>query len=139
MDRSITTDLLKKITGSRVWMTVFLLYTGAIFYLALKPMDPQGAIGRFSGLDKLLHGGEFVIYFLIGFKALEAWGGVTRGKLAALIVTSLLFAGVTEISQMAVSYRSASIADWIADLAGIAVGCAATRLLSAFTLEREKG
>ena len=59
--------------------------------------------------------------------------------MAALIVTSLLFAGVTEISQMAVSYRSASIADWIADLAGIAVGCAATRLLSAFTLEREKG
>ena len=47
MDRSITTDLLKKITGSRAWVAVFLLYTGAIFYLALKPMDPQG---RSAGL-----------------------------------------------------------------------------------------
>ncbi len=137
MNEADFTDILKKLRGPRVWVTGFLLYSGVVYYLAMRPIDPGGAIGKISGLDKLLHGGEFLLFFLIGFKALDSLAGTNRGKLVALIAGSLIFAGITEASQMAVGFRSASIVDWYADFAGIGVGLISVKLASWLSGKRE--
>ncbi|RBY82143.1 VanZ family protein [Geodermatophilus sp. TF02-6] len=67
------------------------------------------------GVDKLVH--------LVLFAALAVtgrWAGVRAGVLVGLI---LLYAAVSEVVQgLSMLQRSASVADWVADVAGVALG-----------------
>jgi hypothetical protein len=67
------------------------------------------------GVDKLVH--------LLLFAALAAsgrWAGARAGVLGGLLV---VYAAVSEVVQgLSALERSASVADWVADVAGVAAG-----------------
>jgi membrane associated rhomboid family serine protease len=72
------------------------------------PLAPQG-------VDNLVHAGLFAALALSG-----RWAGIRRGALAALLV---LYAAVSEVLQgLTPLDRSASVVDWLADVAGMLLG-----------------
>jgi hypothetical protein len=75
------------------------------------------------GVDKLVHGALFAALAITG-----RWAGIRAAVLATLLagyaVVSELVQGLTPLA------RSASVADGLADLAGIAIGLAAWTVLS---------
>lgn len=67
------------------------------------------------GVDKLVHVGLFAALAVSG-----RWAGITTRTLAALLVG---YAAVSEVLQgLAVVDRSASVADWVADVVGVVLG-----------------
>jgi VanZ family protein len=67
------------------------------------------------GVDKLVH---LVLFGALAFSG--RWAGLPRAPLAALLV---LYAAVSELVQgLPVLDRSASVADWVADVAGVLLG-----------------
>jgi hypothetical protein len=67
------------------------------------------------GVDKLVHAGLFAALALTG-----RWAGIGRPVLAALLVG---YAAVSEVLQgMTPLNRTASVADWVADVAGLVLG-----------------
>jgi hypothetical protein len=76
-----------------------------------------------AGVDKLVHAGLFAALALSG-----RWAGIERSALAALLV---LYAAVSEVLQgLTPLDRSASLADWLADVVGIVLGLALWGLLA---------
>ncbi len=75
------------------------------------------------GVDKMVHGLLFAGLALSG-----RWAGVRRGALAGLLVA---YAAVSEVVQgLAPLDRSGSVADWLADVAGLLVGLLVWELLA---------
>ena len=75
------------------------------------------------GVDKLVHLSLFAALALTG-----RWAGVRRGALAAVLV---LYAALSELLQsLEVLSRSTSVADWLADVAGVLLGLLAWHLLA---------
>jgi VanZ family protein len=69
------------------------------------------------GVDKLIHAGLFAALALSG-----RWAGVRGSVLTAILVP---YAAVSEVLQGLTSLnRSASTADWLADIAGLLLGLA---------------
>jgi VanZ like family len=67
------------------------------------------------GVDKLVHAGLFALLALTG-----RWAGIGRSSLAVLLV---LYAAVSEVLQgLTPLDRSASVADWMADVVGVLLG-----------------
>jgi hypothetical protein len=67
------------------------------------------------GVDKLVHAGLFAALALSG-----RWAGIGRTGLAVLLV---VYAAVSEVLQgLTPLNRSASPADWLADVAGLLLG-----------------
>ena len=67
------------------------------------------------GVDKVVHASLFLVLAVTG-----RWAGVGRGVLAGVLV---LYAAVSEVVQgMDVVARSASVADWLADVVGLLAG-----------------
>jgi hypothetical protein len=67
------------------------------------------------GVDKLVHAGLFLALALTG-----RWAGIGRGVLGTLLVA---YAAVSEVLQgLTPLDRSASVADWLADVAGLLLG-----------------
>jgi hypothetical protein len=76
-----------------------------------------------AGVDKVVHGVLFAALALTG-----RWAGISRSVLATLLV---LYAAGSELVQGLTSLnRSASVADWIADVIGILLGLALWELLA---------
>lgn len=70
-----------------------------------------------AGVDKLVHLGLFAALALSG-----RWAGIAARPLAPLL---LMYAAVSEVLQgLAVLDRSVSLADWVADAAGVLAGLA---------------
>lgn len=70
-----------------------------------------------AGVDKLVHVGLFAALALSG-----RWAGMATRVLAPLLVA---YAAVSEVLQgLAVVDRSASVADWVADVVGMVLGLA---------------
>ena len=69
------------------------------------------------GVDKLVHAGLFAALALSG-----RWAGIRGSVLAAILA---LYAAVSEVLQgLTPLDRSASAADWLADVAGLLLGLA---------------
>ena len=67
------------------------------------------------GVDKLVHGALFLALALTGL-----WAGIGRAVLGAALVT---YAAASEIIQgLTPLERSASVADWLADVVGVLLG-----------------
>lgn len=86
---------------------------GLVLYTTLMPAS------KLPGLvvnDKLAHG--------IAFMAMMAWFmGVFKMRYSPLVAVALVCLGVLiELTQQQLHYRSAELADGLADIAGIAVG-----------------
>ncbi len=70
-----------------------------------------------AGVDKLVHAGLFAALAISG-----RWAGIGRSALGPLLVT---YAAVSEVVQgLTPLNRSASPADWLADVAGLLLGLA---------------
>ncbi|SNR84840.1 VanZ family protein [Blastococcus mobilis] len=75
------------------------------------------------GVDKLVHAGLFALLALTG-----RWAGIGRSSLGVLLV---FYAALSEVFQgMAPLDRSASVADWIADVVGVLLGLLAWERLA---------
>jgi VanZ family protein len=79
-------------------------------------------------LDKAAH---FLFYGLLGVLATMGWRKAQRWPpLLIPIVLAVAVGTADELNQRRVSGRSAEVADWIADTAGIMTGCWAVLRLS---------
>jgi|GEM_PF-3477723 len=124
------TNYLKKFGCFHSWVAIFLLYAGVIYYLALRPIEVGHPMQRLVEFDKIIHAGEFTLFFLIG-KRVTHYTKITKAReYIALILVSLAFGGIMELSQMFVSYRSASVIDWLADFGGVILGYTITKASS---------
>ena len=73
-----------------------------------------------SGLDKLAH---FAMYGVLGWLCARGWlAGGGRGLAAVLITLALLMGAADEWRQAQLTTRSAELADWLADAAGVLTG-----------------
>jgi hypothetical protein len=80
------------------------------------------------GVDKVIHFGLFAVLALTG-----RWAGIGRGVLATVLVG---YAAISEVLQGVTALgRSASVADWVADAAGIVAGLV---LWQAFEARRDR-
>jgi VanZ family protein len=71
--------------------------------------------------DKLVHGLLFMVLAPLWQRTLTAARGrATRGAL--VIASGLLYAGLLELAQTALGYRSGELGDVVADLCGMSLG-----------------
>lgn len=98
-----------------LWLTLGWLLMIIVLTNAVLP-SPAGAPGFLT--DKQLHALVFVV--------LTMWfaGIYQRRKLGWLVVAMALFGALIEIAQAFVAQRDSSLADWVADLVGIAIAVA---------------
>ena len=82
-----------------------------------------------SGVQLLLYDklGHFLVFAVLGFWALKAWE--TSSQHRFLLGFLAVYGLAIEIAQYFVPYRSFSVADWIADLLGIAFSVILFKLL----------
>lgn len=110
----------------RVGQAITALSAGAIAYATLTPGLTSGGVN-----DTLAH---FLMFLPLGFGA-AVWlapmpAEVQRRALPLLILVLMLFAGLTELAQGQIDGRSATVADWMADVAGGVTGLVAGGMLS---------
>ena len=95
-----------------LWTVLLFLYAGVIFALSSLPMTREEPLVPIPQGDKLLHGLEFFLFFLLCWKALP------RHRILFSFVLTGIYAGSDEFHQLFVPTRVASFFDWLADLAG---------------------
>ena len=88
-----------------------------------------------AGSDKLAHLAMYAVLGFLSLRAVAASGALPRILLLTLISIAM-FGAVDEWHQQFVPNRSADPADWVADVAGGALGMGA---FAAFKLRRIKG
>jgi hypothetical protein len=95
----------------------------ALVSLAVLFAPPSDVPSSPPGVDKIVHLSLFAVLALTG-----RWAGVGRGVLAGLLV---LYAAVSELLQGTdLVGRDASVADLVADSAGVVAGLLLWRLLA---------
>lgn len=116
-------DLLpsREVANKMVWTLMFLIYSGAVFYLAVRPIQEGAPVIGIRGMDKLIHMGEFTLYVLLGYRTVKYYIKQKR-TIYFLAVISLAYGSLTELSQLFFSYRTASALDWFANVIGITTG-----------------
>lgn len=112
---------LRGVIEESFWPVTLLLYSGVIFYLSVRPIGEGTPVIGLPGMDKLAHAGEFMVFALIGYTAISNYTGEKSRGIATFLI-SITYGSVTELTQLFISYRSASILDWLANLAGITIG-----------------
>ena len=114
-----------------LWGVLLLLYAGAIFCLSSLPMTGEKPLVPVLHGDKLVHGLEFFVFFLL------CWKTLPRYRILCSLILTGVYAGSDELHQVFVLTRSASLLDWFADLAGGVTGAILIRLLVYLRLPRE--
>lgn len=97
-----------------LWLPV-IVYTIFIFWLSSAPRD-MPLVLRWPGGDKVVHLGE---YAPLGILLLRAF---SRSQLPAAFATGAMIGGLDEMFQGFVPARHVSAWDFIADVAGLAIG-----------------
>jgi len=98
------------------WLVILFFFTAIVFTFTHIPQQVLPVLLQMNGLDKVLHAlayGIITFLFILSFR-------VSHNSMFNLIPLStvLAFAAVDELTQNFVG-RTASLYDWIADLAGI--------------------
>jgi len=107
---------------SYIQMTLLIIYTGLVFYLSLKPVSTTNPVMTLPGWDKIAHAAEFALMYVILKSTFDNTTLSGRGAVAMAFFTALMLSSATEGSQLAVTYRTASIFDWLANIGGITIG-----------------
>lgn len=97
-----------------LWLPV-VAYTFFIFWLSSAPRVPPPLL-RWPGADKLIHLGE---YTPLGVLLLRAFG---HSQFPAAAASGAVIGGLDEMFQGFVPARHVSHWDFLADLAGVAIG-----------------
>jgi VanZ family protein len=101
-------------TKSRfAWLFLLILYAGGIFALSSFPLNEGRPLLSIPHGDKLIHALEYALFYFLAWKVLPP----RRRFLSAFLLTAV-YAGSDEIHQRFVATRTASLMDWVADLAG---------------------
>ncbi len=107
----------------RAWWPVVVWM--ALIAIATSVPIPVGSLTRTAlPLDKLVH---FVLYFGLGWtlgRALWLSDRSSTGVVLFALAVGLAFGAIDEWHQGALLYRDASVADWLADAAGVSFGLA---------------
>lgn len=98
-----------------IFTVILVIY--AIAMVAGAALEKAASLPINVGNDKILHFTEFFILMLILLKALSHYNFKRHYIPALLIATG--FAVFTEVIQIWISYRSFSVYDLVADMAGI--------------------
>ncbi|MCF7876037.1 VanZ family protein [Candidatus Bipolaricaulota bacterium] len=117
--KELSAETLKK----AFWTTIFLAYAGLVFYSLVSPIGKGAPLVSLPGIDKLIHAVEFGLFALIAYWTLGYYSQ-KGGRSKTVITTSLLYGGITELSQHFIPYRTASFLDLAADFFGIIAGLA---------------
>lgn len=102
-----------------------LAWAAAILALTTAPVSAPSPVRAAPGLDKLVH---FGLYLGLGrslARGLWSSGPVTAARVLAALVGGLAYGAFTEWIQRPIAVRDPSLADWLADAAGVSVGLAA--------------
>lgn len=111
----------KEFAKKTLWTFLFLVYSGLVFYFAVRPIKEGAPVIGIQGMDKLIHACEFTLYVLLGYRAIKYY--IERKKVIyVLVLISVTYGSLTELSQLFFSYRTASSLDWLANLTGILAG-----------------
>ena len=94
------------VLAAKVWAASWLPFAGAL-----------DAADATAYSDKLVHGGLFAV---LGALAARSW--LQPGQRWRVAVALLLLGAITEALQAVIPGRSASLGDWAADAAGLALG-----------------
>ncbi|MFW6104284.1 MAG: VanZ family protein [Candidatus Bipolaricaulota bacterium] len=111
----------KEIARKVSWTLVFLVYSGAVFYFSIRPIREGVPVIGIMGMDKLVHAGEFTLYALLGYRAIKYYVKAEK-TIHTLAGVSVIYGTLTELSQLFLYYRSASVLDWLANILGITIG-----------------
>lgn len=105
--------------GRRPSRIVFLAYLVAI---TVGTHWPSLSVPNEMNCDKFIHGAAyFGLSVLLWYAYPRSWGSPS-GRLGILVCCLAGYASIDELTQMAVPGRTASFADWGADLLGIGLG-----------------
>lgn len=96
------------------------LWTGywLVLFLATHVRVPPGAPTGFENSDKVLHFGAYFVLARLGTSAISARGRLSVVTLIGWAAVYLLYGAVDEWLQQYTG-REASVADWLADAAGV--------------------
>lgn len=112
----------------RIAVTTLVVVVATLCWALVTPgMGP----GERFGADKIAHASAFA---LVGSLAAIAWPGRRAAVLSFLGL--VLLGALTELAQMIVPYRSASLGDVAADVIGAAIGISAIFLIRRLQLGR---
>lgn len=114
---------LKEASNKIVSIIGFLVYSGLVFYLSVRPISAGAPVITLPGADKILHAGEFALFVILAYRAISYFADSIRTN-SSVVTLSLFYASLTEFSQAFISYRTSSWLDWLANLAGILLGLA---------------
>jgi hypothetical protein len=117
---------------------IWIGYWAAIFVATHRPLSP-GIAAAISGFDKV---GHFALYTLL--TVLGGWHARSVGRelsVAWMLRWAVVYAAYGAVDELLQPYvdRTASLADWAADLAGITVGTLITALWRPPRGRREAG
>ena len=115
-----------------MWILLLILYAGGIFALSSLPLGEGRPSLPIPGGDKVIHALEYALFYILAWKALPP----RRRFLSALLLTAA-YAGSDELHQHFVATRTASLMDWLADLAGGAIATVLTSLLARVSLFKD--
>lgn len=126
---------------SRILMILYILAVGFLCFNNFKdlPEAPKYLFG--IPMDKIAHFCMFFPFPLLGFFSFDhlRWSAVeTIGHVISLIAWGCIFAGLTEIIQGMLPYRSQDINDFKADVLAIAVSSTIVLLIDLFLVKHPR-
>lgn len=96
-------------------LTALLLWAVGILWLSLTPHPPRSPVPLLSW-DKLQHAGAYALLTWLAGRCLEQWRPLSRHAWRSALLLVLIFGGLIEILQGALTHaRRAEWGDWAAD------------------------
>ena len=111
-----------KYVYSYIWAVIWGIITLILLLLPSNDLPDMEKFNFFQGVDKIVHLGIFfVLTILLYWESARKyqWQKNKWLTIAKVVISTVLFAGFTEIAQMFVSTRSSDIFDLYADCLGI--------------------
>ncbi|MDO5321470.1 MAG: VanZ family protein [Bacteroidia bacterium] len=126
---------------SRILMILYILAVGFLCFNNFKdlPEAPKYLFG--IPMDKIAHFCMFFPFPLLGFFSFDhqRWSAVeTIGHVISLIAWGCIFAGITEIIQGMLPYRTQDINDFKADVLAIAVSSTIVLIIDLFMVKHPR-
>lgn len=129
---------------SIVCRLMLLLYVGAVAVLCFCKFDSLPDIQKtFLGIptDKIVHFLMFLPFPVLGFFAFERHAHTPLYALGAVLVVAsvgCIFAGITEIIQGALPYRSEDMTDFMADCLAVCISSAAVFIIDIAKIRKRR-
>ena len=112
--------------GTRTGVRLLLSWAAVIAVSLLLPADLLPMTLPAGGESSLDQVGHVFLFFVLALLAVGPARARSRHPLLVVLFTSIVYGGLLEILQGVLGWRSAELADWVADGVGTAAGVAAS-------------